>query len=82
MTAIYIGVIDWHSSMDGVVILFAASFDPLQLHATLTLSFDPDLRDGTNGAHLSNWFNEIDQYRARRSVALAKMIGEGIDQLD
>ena len=43
MTAIYIGVMTG-TSMDGVDIV-AASFDPLQLHATLTLSFDPDLRD-------------------------------------
>lgn len=43
MTAIYIGVMTG-TSMDGVDIV-AASFDPLQLHATLTLAFDPDLRD-------------------------------------
>jgi 1,6-anhydro-N-acetylmuramate kinase len=43
MSAIYIGVMTG-TSMDGVDIV-AASFDPLTLHATLTVPFDPELRD-------------------------------------
>ncbi|WP_368878333.1 anhydro-N-acetylmuramic acid kinase, partial [Proteus mirabilis] len=43
MSAIYIGVMTG-TSMDGVDIV-AASFEPLQLHATLTVPFEPELRD-------------------------------------
>ena len=64
--------------MDGVDIV-AASFDPLQLHATLTLSFDPDLRDELMALTLPG-DNEIDRM-GKADVALAKMIGEGINQL-
>ena len=77
MTAIYIGVMTG-TSMDGVDIV-AASFDPLQLHATLTLSFDPDLRDELMALTLPG-DNEIDRM-GKADVALAKMIGEGINQL-
>jgi len=77
MTAIYIGVMTG-TSMDGVDIV-AASFDPLQLHATLTLSFDPDLRDELMALTLPS-DNEIDRM-GKADVALAKMIGEGINQL-
>ncbi|MDH2047164.1 anhydro-N-acetylmuramic acid kinase [Acinetobacter johnsonii] len=77
MTAIYIGVMTG-TSMDGVDIV-AASFDPLQLHATLTLSFDPDLRDELMALTLPG-DNEIDRM-GKADVALAKMIGQGINQL-
>ncbi|MGH1400587.1 MAG: anhydro-N-acetylmuramic acid kinase [Acinetobacter tandoii] len=77
MTAIYIGVMTG-TSMDGVDIV-AASFDPLQLHATLTLAFDPDLRNELMALTLPN-DNEIDRM-GKADVALAKMIGEGINTL-
>ena len=77
MTAIYIGVMTG-TSMDGVDIV-AASFDPLQLHATLTLAFDPDLRDELMALTLPD-DNEIDRM-GKADVALATMIGEGINML-
>ncbi len=77
MTAIYIGVMTG-TSMDGVDIV-AASFDPLTLHATLTLAFDPDLRDELMALTLPN-DNEIDRM-GKADVALAQMIGHGINQL-
>ena len=77
MTAIYIGVMTG-TSMDGVDIV-AASFDPLQLHATLTLAFDPDLRNELMALTLPD-DNEIDRM-GKADVALAKMIGEGINTL-
>lgn len=77
MTAIYIGVMTG-TSMDGVDIV-AASFDPLQLHATLTLAFDPDLRDELMALTLPD-DNEIDRM-GKADVALAKMIGTGINTL-
>ncbi len=77
MTAIYIGVMTG-TSMDGVD-LVAASFDPLQLHATLTLPFDPDLRDELMALTLPG-DNEIDRM-GKADVALATMIGHGINSL-
>ena len=77
MTAIYIGVMTG-TSMDGVDIV-AASFDPLQLHATLTLAFDPDLRDELMALTLPD-DNEIDRM-GKADVALAQMIGQGINEL-
>src|SRR5690606_41546465 len=77
MTAIYIGVMTG-TSMDGVDIV-AASFDPLQLHATLTLAFDPDLRDELMALTLPD-DNEIDRM-GKADVALAQMIGHGINTL-
>ena len=77
MTAIYIGVMTG-TSMDGVDIV-AASFDPLQLHATLTLSFDLDLRDELMALTLPD-DNEIDRM-GKADVALAQMIGHGINEL-
>ncbi|WP_432211330.1 anhydro-N-acetylmuramic acid kinase [Acinetobacter variabilis] len=77
MTAIYIGVMTG-TSMDGVDIV-AASFDPLQLHATLTLPFDPDLRDELMALTLPD-DNEIDRM-GKADVALAQMIGHGINTL-
>lgn len=64
--------------MDGVDIV-AASFDPLKLHATLTLAFDPDLRDELMALTLPD-DNEIDRM-GKADVALAQMIGQGINQL-
>lgn len=77
MTAIYIGVMTG-TSMDGVDIA-AASFNPLQLHATLTLEFDPDLRDELMALTLPS-DNEIDRM-GQADVSLAKMIGHGINRL-
>ncbi|MEB3768325.1 anhydro-N-acetylmuramic acid kinase [Acinetobacter sp. MD2] len=77
MSEIYIGVMTG-TSMDGVDIV-AASFHPLQLHATLTIPFDPDLQDELMALTLPD-DNEIDRM-GKADVALAKMIGHGINQL-
>lgn len=77
MSDIYIGVMTG-TSMDGVDIV-AASFDPLQLHATLTVPFDPDLQDQLMALTLPD-DNEIDRM-GKADVALASMIGHGINQL-
>ncbi|MHA3056131.1 anhydro-N-acetylmuramic acid kinase [Acinetobacter sp. ANC 4633] len=77
MSDIYIGVMTG-TSMDGVDIV-AASFDPLQLHATLTVPFDPDLQDQLMALTLPG-DNEIDRM-GKADVALANMIGHGINQL-
>lgn len=77
MTAIYIGVMTG-TSMDGVDIV-AASFDPLHLHGTHTLPFDPDLKDELMALTLPD-DNEIDRM-GKADVALATMIGHGINAL-
>ncbi|MFW2163176.1 anhydro-N-acetylmuramic acid kinase [Acinetobacter beijerinckii] len=77
MSAIYIGVMTG-TSMDGVDIV-ATSFDPLILHATLTVPFEPELRDELMALTLPD-DNEIDRM-GKADVALAKMIGHGINQL-
>ncbi|TCM68627.1 anhydro-N-acetylmuramic acid kinase [Acinetobacter calcoaceticus] len=77
MVAIYIGVMTG-TSMDGVDFV-AASFDPLTVHATLTLEFDPELRSELMALALPS-DNEIDRM-GKADVALAKMIGHGINQL-
>lgn len=77
MTAIYIGVMTG-TSMDGVDIV-AASFDPLQLHGTLTVAFDPDLKDELMALTLPD-DNEIDRM-GKVDVSLANMIGHGINAL-
>ncbi|WP_228291042.1 anhydro-N-acetylmuramic acid kinase, partial [Acinetobacter baumannii] len=77
MSAIYIGVMTG-TSMDGVDIV-AASFEPLQLHATLTVPFEPELRDELMALTLPD-DNEIDRM-GKADVALAKMIGHGINSL-
>ena len=77
MTAMYIGVMTG-TSMDGVDFV-AASFDPLYLHATLTLPFDPELRDELMALTLPD-DNEIDRM-GKADVALATMIGHGINTL-
>lgn len=77
MTSIYIGVMTG-TSMDGVD-LVAASFDPLYLHATLTLPFEPELRDELMALTLPD-DNEIDRM-GKADVTLAKLIGHGINEL-
>jgi len=77
MTAIYIGVMTG-TSMDGVD-LVAASFDPLHLHATLTIPFEPELRDELMALTLPD-DNEIDRM-GKADVTLAKLIGHGINEL-
>lgn len=77
MSAIYIGVMTG-TSMDGVDIV-AASFEPLQLHATLTVPFEPELRDELMALTLPD-DNEIDRM-GKADVALAQMIGHGINIL-
>lgn len=77
MSAIYIGVMTG-TSMDGVDIV-AASFHPLTIHATLTLAFEPSLRDELMALTLPS-DNEIDRM-GKADVALAQMIGHGINQL-
>lgn len=64
--------------MDGVDIV-AASFGPLTLHATLTVPFDPELRDELMALTLPD-DNEIDRM-GKADVALAQMIGQGINEL-
>lgn len=77
MTAIYIGVMTG-TSMDGVD-LVAACFDPLQLCATLTVPFEPALRDELMALTLPD-LNEIDRM-GKADIALAQMIGHGINRL-
>lgn len=77
MTSIYIGVMTG-TSMDGVD-LVAASFDPLHLHATLTIPFEPELRDELMALTLPD-DNEIDRM-GKADVTLAKFIGHGINEL-
>ena len=77
MSAIYIGVMTG-TSMDGVDIV-ATSFDPLTLHATLTIPFEQDLRDELMALTLPD-DNEIDRM-GKADVALAQMIGNGINLL-
>ena len=77
MVAIYIGVMTG-TSMDGVD-LVAASFEPLMLHATSTLSFAPELRAELMALTLPD-DNEIDRM-GKADVSLAQMIAHGINQL-
>ncbi len=77
MSAIYIGVMTG-TSMDGVDFV-AASFEPLIIHATLTLPFESELRDELMALTLPD-DNEIDRM-GKADVTLAQMIGHGINQL-
>lgn len=77
MTSIYIGVMTG-TSMDGIDIV-AASFEPLQLHATFTIPFEQDLKDELMALTLPS-DNEIDRM-GKADVALAKLIGHGINEL-
>ena len=76
MSAIYIGVMTG-TSMDGVDFV-ATSFDPFMVHGTLTLEFDPELRSELMALTLPS-DNEIDRM-GKADVALAQMIGHGINQ--
>ncbi|GAB3053629.1 anhydro-N-acetylmuramic acid kinase [Acinetobacter apis] len=64
--------------MDGIDIV-AASFEPLKLHATLTIPFDTDLKDELMSLTLPG-DNEIDRM-GKADVTLAKKIAKGINQL-
>ncbi len=77
MSAIYIGVMTG-TSMDGVDFV-ATSFEPLIIHGTLTLPFEPELRDELMALTLPD-DNEIDRM-GKADVTLAQMIGHGINQL-
>lgn len=77
MTSIYIGVMTG-TSMDGIDIV-AASFEPLKLHATLTIPFDTDLKDELMSLTLPG-DNEIDRM-GKADVTLARKIAKGINQL-
>ncbi|MFB2538666.1 MULTISPECIES: anhydro-N-acetylmuramic acid kinase [unclassified Acinetobacter] len=77
MVDIYIGVMTG-TSIDGLDIV-AVSFEPLKIHASLTMSFDEDLRTQLMALTLPD-DNEIDRMGLAH-VALGKMIGEGINQL-
>ncbi|WP_249446067.1 anhydro-N-acetylmuramic acid kinase, partial [Acinetobacter baumannii] len=59
--------------------IVAASFEPLQLHATLAVSFEPELRDELKALTLTD-DNEIDRM-GKADVDLSKMIGQGINSL-
>lgn len=77
MTSIYIGVMTG-TSMDGIDIV-AASFEPLKLHATLTIPFDTELKDELMSLTLPG-DNEIDRM-GKADVTLARKIAKGINQL-
>lgn len=77
MTTLYIGVMTG-TSMDGLD-LVAVSFEPLTLHATLTVAFEDDLRDQLMSLTLPD-DNEIDRM-AVAHVALGKMIGNAVNRL-
>lgn len=77
MTAMYIGIMSG-TSMDGID-LVAASFDPLVLHATLTVSFPEELRDELM-ALSSPGDNEIERM-GQADVAYARLVGQAVLQL-
>jgi anhydro-N-acetylmuramic acid kinase len=74
---IYIGVMSG-TSLDGVD-LVAVSFEPLKLHATLTIPFPEQLRNDLIALTLPA-DNEIERMGVA-DVALARLIGESINQL-
>lgn len=77
MTSIYIGVMTG-TSMDGIDFV-AASFEPLRLHATLSIAFEQDLKDELMALTRPD-DNEIDRM-GKADVALAKKIAHGINML-
>jgi len=74
---IYIGVMSG-TSLDGVD-LVAVSFEPLKLHATLTIPFPEQLRNDLIDLTLPA-DNEIERMGVA-DVAIARLIGESINQL-
>jgi len=74
---IFIGVMSG-TSLDGVD-LVAVSFDPLRLHATLTVPFPSELRQALIALTLPA-DNEIERMGVA-DVALAKLIGESANKL-
>ena len=74
---IYIGVMSG-TSLDGVD-LVAVSFEPLQLHASLTVPFPDPLRQALIALTLPS-DNEIERMGVA-DVALAQLIGESANQL-
>lgn len=77
MIPLYIGVMTG-TSVDGLD-LVAASFDPLIVHATLTVPFEDELRDQLMALMLPD-DNEIDRM-AVAHVALGQMIGQAVNRL-
>lgn len=77
MTPLYIGVMTG-TSMDGLDVV-AVSFEPLTVHATLTVAFDEDLRSQLMALTLPD-DNEIDRMGIAH-VALGKMIGDAVNRL-
>jgi len=74
---IYIGIMSG-TSLDGID-LVAVSFEPLQLHATLTTPFPEQLRKDLIALTLPA-DNEIERMGVA-DVALARLIGESVNQL-
>ncbi len=77
MAAMYIGIMSG-TSMDGID-LVATTFDPLQLHATLTVPFPDDLREELLALSQPG-DNEIERM-GTADVAFARLIGHGVLQL-
>lgn len=77
MTPLYIGVMTG-TSMDGLDVV-AVSFEPLTVHATLTVAFDEDLRSQLMALTLPD-DNEIDRMGIAH-VALGRMIGDAVNRL-
>ncbi len=77
MAAMYIGIMSG-TSMDGID-LVAATFDPLQLHATLTVPLPDALRDELLALSQPD-DNEIERM-GTADVAFARLIGQGVLQL-
>ncbi len=77
MAAMYIGIMSG-TSMDGID-LVAATFDPLMLHATLTVPLPNELRDELLALSQPD-DNEIERMGSA-DVAFARLIGQGVLQL-
>lgn len=77
INAIYIGIMSG-TSMDGLD-LVAASFDPLKIHATLTVDLPEDLREELLALSQPG-DNEIERM-AYADVAFARLAGEAVNQL-
>ncbi|XID74903.1 anhydro-N-acetylmuramic acid kinase [Alkanindiges sp. WGS2144] len=77
MTAMYVGIMSG-TSMDGID-LVAVSFDPLTLHATLTVSFPEELRNELMALSQPG-DNEIERM-GQADVAYARLVGQAVVQL-